>query len=1773
MTKSRRFARWAWCCCMPLALAGTLPAAPPAATGSKPAVRQSFKADDVDLQASTVLVNGKPAAGLAGQAVLDVLGFGVKAVRPWIGGDTANTPATYQYLVVFKRPVEIGSMLLCGSGGRVAVLNDGVAWPAAPDKTDAWTEVAFPPHQSGGRMATFPASFKTRALLCTETRDTGRSQITLWRLFAPRLHNLTPTAVANAESEYTSFGDLRPPEPYPARSIVTGIGKWRNTGPTGPDGRVPRAPISDVAPSWFTLSWPQPQSICGFFAADNFAEYQIATYTGPAGMNAAVATDRDWKKVREFEEVRTPAGRLVFFPPVSSSGLRLKILKVNGASAAQAAIDGLQVFTDLGTKPVPEPPADTAPPAPVRIAVTLPEDGELSLVVNDAKGRRVRNLMARAELAKGVQQVDWDLKDDDGHSVGPGNYTWKAIFHPPLALEYQLTPYPNIVAVAPENPPWQAGASGSGGWLADHSAPIAVTAAGKSVYLSAPCAESGVALIECDLQGRKQWGHHNLAAWTGPHLLASDGTSVYAAAPPNQAIDWQEHLWRIDPATKDVATVFKRASSETRRRGVRGLEARDGKVYLSIRAADDWLGNAMGAADVDIAHCAPVYPPMRKSNDHNEPDPRTDFLRLLRLTGTPPGNNVLTWLTSTDFPRASNHVVVAFNKEVPIGTLVFPFPEDNLRFEVSVLKPDAPYPPNPWREQDWTAVWKGAPADRADDRWWSVLPLPEQTITRGLRLSFRKGIDDLDDALEDEGTGPDLDDLGGANDSGLAADNKADKKVDKKAVWTARLEGLKLLRRRFENLLPQATVRVNSGTVSPRGEWDAKRDQAVTTADPGIYVMEWKEPQPIRGLAIKEIDGKQTEIDVFEGDGPVEIEGSKGWRQVATYEQPTRNYYNPGHEHNSTARYVDGYVDFGKEVATRAVRLRVVEQWSTKDHYPSGVRSDRGGQTLDLRRCRIYGVAALKALGGEPAVDPRTTERVEIVDGRTGEVEREVHLPAAGPLAFSPSGDLHALSANRVVKVDLQDGRHRELVTDLLKPTALAVDRQGLLYVFDAAADRQNVRVYDAAGKFLRIIGTPGGFKAGAWDATRLGAVSDLDVDDQGQLWVVENSYTPKRVTVWSAADGMFKKELLGNTSYGGGGVLDPYDKTRLFHAPQKATLEFAIDWETGASRLAKFWPGPAQGGELPIRIDGQTYLVTRPMFGRQQAGVVYLYEKDRVRCVAAVGAANGFEPLSRPDIIAKLGGKPLMDFQFMWSDRDGDGLPQAAEVEFMPATIRDVAWFDRTLGVQAGKGRYEVKEFLADGVPVYGWKECEGMPQAAGVRLSDGGTFFLGAEAKGRHENAVHNADGSVRWAWPTEGIGVHALVRARPYTPAQVVAEFDVIGVEKAAGGDLGEFLVTNSNVGTWHIWTADGLLAGRLFRDQRASGRQGWTMREHERGLRLDDCTIGQEHFSGAFCKTADDRYYVVAGHNHASVVEVRGLDAFKRFDGHVDVTPEIVQATQAWELARSKQVAYETARVLDCRPRGDTTIRIDGRDDDWPGGGATIDLDPASANDDDAILFRMAVDKRMLYLCYAVHGHGPLKNSGNDWHTYFKTGGCVDLQIATDPKADPDRRSPVQGDLRLLMTMVAGKPQAVLYRAVVPGTPADEAWTTSTLVGRTSFDRVEQLTDVQMACADDANGYIFEAAIPLERIGLEPAAAERIKLDWGILECGEDGSEVLQRISWSNKATSILADVALEAALHPELWGHARFSGADASRAAPSLDAPGTNDEDLNDLLGE
>jgi hypothetical protein len=1733
-----------------LACAAMVPAAlaaPAPSTG--PDLTVGLKKSDIDLAACKAWVDGKEAEGDFQDGILATLGLA--AGNPWsaIHYSKWREAKEIRYLVVLKRPVKFGSLLF-QKQGTLQYLKPGAKLPANPTQAENWIEVPFQPRQSGWRLAT--AAGESQAFLCTVRNDRyGWYPFTFLRLMKPRLHNVLPEGIANGEAEYVSYGQLRPPEYFKASFIVTGEGVWQSHGPDD-NGRVPRPPVTDIDPTWFVVSWDEPRSISGLLLSSNFKTFKAYAYQGPAGVNPAVAGPQDWKRIRQ-EPRADGGGAWITFPPLTTRGLRFLAEATTSTSGASGtarcgAISGLQVFSDLGDAPVPTlKPAATESP-PLTVEFTLPEKRIVSMAIDGPDGRRVRNLPARLEMEAGGQKVGWDLKDESGAHVPPGSYTWKAITHPGLAMHYDMTPYPNVEMVTKENSPWLNGADGPGGWQADHSAPRAVCAAGDDrVFLASPCAESGVAVIECDLEGRKHWGHHNIIAWTGPTYLTSDGKHVYAMPESRGHYELQaklDYVWRFTLPDKKLDTPFELHATAERKRGASGLAVRDGRLYVAVNAGDDWMENAFAAPVVDQDNCEPKYAKPPKTNKYDDPDPRADFLRLLRLTGTPPGCNGLTYLETAKQPAARQHIVIALESETPVGSFVFPLPEvKDLQMIVSVLKPGAAYPPKPNKDADWQRVYAG------QGKGWTVVTAPENTVTRAIRLSFDKGLDELDEAfLGDEGEA--------SLDGGLDAGGGAAAKEKDKAAWFAQLEGMKILRRRFENLFPSCKVTVNSGTVTPQGEWEAGRETPLTTENPGIYMMEWDAPQAIRGLAIKEIDGRLTEIDAWTGEGSPDLKADAGWEKLATYEQKLRYYYNPDQNHNSTARYMDGYVDFGREVTTRAIRMRVTEQWMWKEDGRAGVvgvRRDRGGMDLDPARCRIYGVAPLRALGGEPPVDPLATQRIEVYDLATKKLVKEIPFPDGSDLAFAPDGSLHGISAGKVVKIDIEGGRHVPLALDVGRPTAIAFGKAGDLFVFDSSADKRVIRVFDSSGKPLRTIGTPGGRIVGPYDPKRFtsspGVAVDLAVDGRDQLWVTECDWTPKRVSLWGV-DGTFKKDFLGNTEYGGSGALDPHDKSRLYLTTQNGGgLEFALDWKTGTTALKNvIWQGGTPAGEQPIRIKHRPYLVTRPRFNQQPVGIVYLEEQDGLRCVAAMGAAGSFPPLRTSAILEKLGRKPLGDVGFLWSDRSGDGAPQAEEVECfdMPdKRAAGVGRFDETLGVDSPAFRYEVKEILANGTPVYERKKKAFDSRV--VRMDDGRFFVVGDNAR----MAAVDADGNATWTHPTEGWGVHALNAAkRPWFPGQTVAQFDVVGHETAAEGELGEFFVTNGNCGVWHVWTADGLLASRIFRDQLGPVKKPWSMREHQRGLDLTDVTIGQEHFNGSFCKTREDgRFYAVAGHNHASVVEVTGFEKFKRLGGGLTVTQQDVDAAMEWDRAVQARKLYEAAKVIECRRRKGG-ITLDGNPAEWEFTSSALDGRDAS--------LAMTYDDSNLFVCFTIRGSGPLKNTGNDWRRLFKTGASVDLQIGVDPKADAKRKTPATGDCRLLMTMTGEGPTAVLYQPNAPGSKSEEGWETRTGVAQSGFDRVVKLPDVRVAARGDEKGYCAEAVIPLKSLGLSIVPDVAYKFDWGILASGPEGNTVLERVYWANAQTAILSDEAIESQLHPDLWGTVRFSAAAGRKGQPQLD---------------
>ena len=164
-----------------------------------------------------------------------------------------------------------------------------------------------------------------------------------------------------------------------------------------------------------------------------------------------------------------------------------------------------------------------------------------------------------------------------------------------------------------------------------------------------------------------------------------------------------------------------------------------------------------------------------------------------------------------------------------------------------------------------------------------------------------------------------------------------------------------------------------------------------------------------------------------------------------------------------------------------------------------------------------------------------------------------------------------------------------------------------------------------------------------------------LTIDGRDHLWVAETDFQPKRVSVWTL-DGTLVKAFYGPSEYGGGGALDPQDKTRFYYHG----MEFTLDWERGADRLARVFyrPGPGdlaiqsgfgEGGqpETAIYRGGQRYFTncynSNPTNG---TGVAFVFlDRDGIAVpVAAMGMANhwdlfktdAFKPRWPPGSISK---------------------------------------------------------------------------------------------------------------------------------------------------------------------------------------------------------------------------------------------------------------------------------------------------------------------------------------------------------------------------------------------------------------------------------------------------------------------------------------------------------------------------------------------------------
>lgn len=791
--------------------------------------------------------------------------------------------------------------------------------------------------------------------------------------------------------------------------------------------------------------------------------------------------------------------------------------------------------------------------------------------------------------------------------------------------------------------------------------------------------------------------------------------------------------------------------------------------------------------------------------------------------------------------------------------------------------------------------------------------------------------------------------------------------------------------------------------------------------------------------------------------------------------------------------------------------------------------------------------------------------RLHEINPATGAISRSVALSAVTALAGG-GGNLFALQGNDLARIDTTTGAATKIATLAGKPFALATDADGRFYVSDAEA--HIVRVLDAAGRQISVIGKPGGIAPGAYDPQRLQNPAGLAVCD-GLVWVTEQGrWQPKRFAAYDAKTGAMAKEYFGPTNYGAQGAgFDPLDHTRWIGQGTFFDLDFAKHTATPRSitggedgRRHTFW-----------RQDGRTFVIT----SGKATYIQELRADGTLKPLALLSSAHQFayannwtppgvflEAFTRdyPDVkvvVGQRGGiqrvQPTHGYGMLWVDRDGDGAMQAEEIEFSTAAdnLAGSGWshdfHDLTIRVPATVNKRKVLVALKpDGWWPGGAPKYPPLNDAvrAGVPIDLPGSNQA-ESAVDRFGNTILNSspdmrafapDGRLLWTYPNKWAGVHGSHNAPLPSPGEMQGALFFSGVVPL--DEQADVMLLNGNHGRAFVLTTDGLYLDEMFPDVRLMTNP------QAGGVGI----LGGECFGGTFGRSEKDgNYYFQGGGIVYRIYRVDGLRDTRRSQGSLKVNAEQSAAAERAQLRRV--AAATTARSGDVAWLEKPPV-VDGRDNDWPGA-------PAARWDREGrfpVTVRLARDADTLYLHFTVRDDSPWVNNGGDWQSLFKTGDGVDFQLGADASANPARSGPVPGDLRLFVAPMGKENVVVLYRHRVPGAKESEGVVFQSPWRSERVDVVRRLENARVGVERQANQYRVEVAVPLSDLGLAGVAGKTLRGDIGVIYGDAEGTTNIYRNYWSNQATGLVNDVPGEIMLTPAAWGDLKFG----SPAQPSTE---------------
>ncbi len=454
---------------------------------------------------------------------------------------------------------------------------------------------------------------------------------------------------------------------------------------------------------------------------------------------------------------------------------------------------------------------------------------------------------------------------------------------------------------------------------------------------------------------------------------------------------------------------------------------------------------------------------------------------------------------------------------------------------------------------------------------------------------------------------------------------------------------------------------------------------------------------------------------------------------------------------------------------------------------------------------------------------------------------------------------------------------------------------------------------------------------------------------------------------------------------------------------------------------------------DRPVYVHDQLYLLGEPFwFYGNRYFAIARYEKDHVLPVAAAGKADEWPPLRDPAILQSVGNPDLTHYSFLWSDLNDNGKVDPGEVQLGPTDLRlEAAYFGARGGsdltIQFANERFKPISFTPGGAPVYDFEHMSPTPalHPGGFGLYNTAVTSTGDFIEVSDRVAVHDQKGAAHWSYPDHFNGVHGSAKAPPPQPGLLAGTLHVIG--QGTLPNIGEFFAVSTNKGEVSLFTTDGLWIARLFRDNRYG--RGFNLPKAERGMNLNDVSLNAEHFGGTFNQLADGRIFLVAGHNHNSVIRLDGLDHVRRMDGDLIVSEAQALAAES-ATKESLAAGTEPKRLVIVRSPGG--FKIDGDLSDWS------KLSPIvfTGTGEHRAKAWLAYDPEALLIAFEVQGTRGMVNHEKDWKLLFRAGDCVDLLLRTDPNT---RRRPRKERLAICGLSSACRKGIRLPSFIVPWFP--------------------------------------------------------------------------------------------------------------------------------------